>query len=193
MVSADVGVVVSAFFFNLILPGGETITGLGAGLGFVSRSGSVRVGLTGAEVSYWISDTVISCKSPEGMWRSLRVLLTLGNQASSFTHVLSYDAPIVSDVHSANVQFAGKSFVAIMGSRFFVEDGSLRGQIGNTACESSLWMSETSLLCRASAGNSGSATAIVTNGRMLAAASDCVSYDLPAVSSQSMNNVREPS
>jgi hypothetical protein len=189
MVSADVGVMSSALLVNLILPGGETITGLGAGLGFVSRSGSVSVGFTGAEVSDWISDTVISCRSPEGMLRSLRVLLTLGNQASSFTHVFSYDAPIVSDVHSANVQFAGKSFVAIMGSGFCVEDGSLRGQIGNTACENSLWMSETSLLCRASAGNSGSATAIVTNGRMLAAASDCVSYDLPAVSSESMSNV----
>ena len=189
MVSADIGFVMHSRLGNLVSHGSEVVSVVGFGFGLFASCFSARVGVSGAEASGWMSDTCVSCRSPEGMWRSWRVSLTLGSQTTSLTRTLSYEAPIVSGSYPANTLFAFRSLVTIIGDSFYVEDGSLRAQMGNTACEASLWMSETSLRCRVSAGNSASALAMVTNARMPAAASECVSYDVPAVSSESMRNV----
>ena len=63
-----------------------------------------------------------------------------------------------------------------------------RGRAGGSAADATTWVSESSVVCKAAAGGSGSVVAAVTSGEAVASMSEGLSYDAGAVSRGKMEN-----
>ena len=103
MVSADTGVVSVLGTSNVMLPGGETIVVMGSGLGAYGYTAFVVVGQTSTESTDWISESSVMCKTPAGVFKPLRMTLTLGEQVMSMSMAVSYESAVVSGAGRGDV------------------------------------------------------------------------------------------
>ena len=80
---------------NLMLPWKEEMVVMGSGLGMYGNSASVGVGQTSGESTEWSSESSLTCKTPAGVFRTLRVTMTLGSQVMSMSRAVSYESAVV--------------------------------------------------------------------------------------------------
>ena len=162
------------------------ITIIGSGFGAEDFGALAAVGDSACENSQWISDTALMCVAAVGNGGSMRAVVTVGEQLGTITEVLSYDKPLIELGSSAvlNLAPAEATSITVHGKSFALGfSESLR--IGTTACESTLWNSDSSLQCKAGAGTGGSLRIAVTVGVLVGTVTEATSYDLPSLTSLS--------
>lgn len=121
------------------------------------------------------------------------------------TEVLSYDRGMVSSVGPTNAPATGKTLFTVSGANFGSADYSPWGRVGGTGgataghhathttggtgCESTRWVSDTSLACKAPRGVSSPIPLSLTVGRTVSlTATDLFSYDTPSLTSLAFPN-----
>eukprot|EP00961_Rhodomonas_salina_P016388 220424-Rhodomonas_salina.1 len=154
---------------------------MGSGLGAREYTGAGRVGGTSCEVSNWTSETSIRCHRAGGILGLVGVGLTVEVCVGSLTEVMSYDGASISALTQSNA-FGGlgvSTTVTVLGSGFGLAAAgySVKGDLGNSGCESSLWMSETSVAGLAASGVSGTKHVGITLGISAQSRSEALSYD----------------
>jgi hypothetical protein len=110
------------------------------------------------------------------------VVVTAGEVVGSATSFVSYDAPI-SSFSPANIPSFGKTSVSIFGSSFGIADYSSASRLGGTPAEAVFWVSDSAVVCRASAGLRPTRSGSVTVGRAVDSMTEAMSYDAPIISS----------
>jgi cysteine-rich repeat protein len=146
--------------------GSSTSSLYGLFFGVVAGSSSIRIGLTSAENSFWISDSSLTLKSMSlvGVVKSL-----IGSVSKSIG-----SSQILSDVSSPFVRFvqprtngpsSGGYRVTLAGHSFGIFVTSAAARIDETACMISSWVSDTILHCRIPSGGLGSHPVKVTVNR----------------------------
>ena len=86
-------------------------------------------------------------------------------QVGYLTQAFSYAPPVLAPPAFQTVgQTAGGTSVTLDGALFGASDGSARARVGSTACEATLYVADSALLCRAAAGAGDGQTAQVTVG-----------------------------
>ena len=152
---------------------------------------SVRLGVTTAEGSAWVSDTSLTCRGVTGYRPSLAMMLTAGGQGGSITHSLTYDRPDFSahigvTVLTNAIAFADttQSSVTVTGVNFGLDQLSSGLRFGSTASETTLWISTTALLGKVSMGLSPTRHFAVTAGMQQGGSTtEILSFDASVLSS----------
>ena len=128
----------------------------------------------------WISDSSILCSSSPGIMASLRMTVTsTSSLKGSASEAVSYDRPIVQ--LSANaLQYAPKAMDARV-LNLGLWKASLQSRLGETAQESSLWVSSTSVKTLVARGSQHSSKLVLTVGSVAGSGSMVMSYDGPSV------------
>ena len=157
--------------------GSQSITVLGASVGHVSYSGTIRAGQTGCESTYWESDTSVRCQSGQGERGTRRVQVTSGQRAWSVSQMWSVDVGIVSVTQKQNHAGTGSASVSVHGINFGLKMNTMTTHEGSTACESTDWESETSLACLVSDAALGTRRVTVTAGGRGGSATQILSVD----------------
>ena len=102
-------------------PGSILISISGQAFSSIFASASARIFSSASELSSWIADTSISCKSSRLSMSSLKVTVTTGIQAGTASFVISYDknADSLASTHSKiNIAISGEAKLTLLGSGF---------------------------------------------------------------------------
>eukprot|EP00960_Hanusia_phi_P060918 764669-Hanusia_phi.AAC.1 len=140
--------------------------------------------------SQWTSDSSLLCKltSGVGVLSSLRV--SVASFDGSISSALSFDLPKVkSGLPFPNLPKTGMTRVSLVGLDFGNADYSAASRIGQTACWSNAWWSDTSLICGVSTGLVIEKV-VVSILDSVGSSADALSYDLQTVTLSSRYNLR---
>ena len=149
----------------------------------------IRLGSTSCEGTKWMSASSIFCKAPGGFYASYRLTVTMGGVLGSLTDALTYDYPDVSGLGLlSNLPTYQADQVSIFGVGFGRYVLSQMANTGNSACEMSKWISDTSLCCKATMKVSASLPVYISIGARRSAHTEVISYDHPTISSHYITN-----
>jgi len=164
--------------------GSFSITVFGSGLQLVANSLSVRVRNSASPATQWVSDSGVTALILSGAGGALRVHASLGLQSGMSTRVMSYNTPYHLSI-SGNSPDSGGIYLTLIGRDLSVSSPSAVLKILSSSCESSAWVSESSLVVKVSAGSMSLAPVMVTVSLLSSAAQStvAVSFNVPIVSS----------
>jgi hypothetical protein len=179
---ASVTISDQATWFNMPTTGVASIIVSGSGFGVNQMSVQARIGRTAAMAQAWISDSSVTCKIPvgEGILRSAAV--TISRQFGTLTRALTYDLATMSSLSMSNGPALGSCVggscvgVTISGRNFVMFDHSLRARVMGTSCETTIWRSETSVVCYAPGGMRVMRDVIISVGIRVNTVSGAFSY-----------------
>ena len=184
----------------------RSFSALGNALGPVRYTGSGRIGATTSESSTWSSDSCLYLKTVEGFRRTLRLILTVGEQSATTSEALSYDGATISALIMNgnatnnsewtrvrviyNQAATGSQQLILRGENFGMSAFSHQAKISGSATESTGWISASALTCRTIAGQFASRRMLLTAGMLVETTSSAMSYDVAtSASSVSTSNV----
>ena len=169
--------------------GTVSLTLTGAQMGMAAASSSARAAISSCETSQWKSDTAVRCLAVSSISQSRRVVITSGCLLSSTTQSFSFNALQLSaaGMYSNSFPFVPQ-MLTLYGLAFGIFDNSPLARVGLTACESSKWTSQSSLLCRISSGMATNDHITVTVGMVHSTISRVLIYDSPVISSAFAQN-----
>ena len=188
--SVDSAAISSLMGSNAAGKGSEYITMHGRRSGSLIITSASRVGATACEESEWRSQTSIRCKMvhSRGTGKSVACVITLGSGLGSMTEGMSYD---LATIHgrlgiSNRPESPGTSLLRnlnIGGSYSNLRSWSLSARLGTSACEASVWTSQTSIVCKLGRSDAGSILSIAITGRgnVAGTISDAFTIDSPMV------------
>ena len=182
--------------------------------GSVGGHGSTGMeGGSACEASVWVSDSGVGCKSAGGVGprsgAGLPVVVSAGLQGGSVTRAWSYDGPVVSGVGLTNGPSTGCSSLSVVGQRMGLSgysggvrvgrmvSGSLgghgsTGMEGGSACEASVWVSDSGVGCKSGGGVGphwgAGLPLVVSAGWQGGSLTRAWSYDRAVVSSVALTN-----
>jgi hypothetical protein len=161
------------------------------GAGFGVWDSSVRLRLSGgfssAGKTLWTCDTHIIAKVFVFHRNVPGVIISLASIAHNISsiQVLERPHPAISSSTSRNFPSTGSSIISVSGADFGRYSTSMRASIANTGCQSSSWVSDSSICCKLSAGlgNSSSSMSLTATFAAMSekGSSVILSYDVPAV------------
>jgi len=169
--------------------GSSSLTVVGALFGSWDRSAQVRVQHTAASSTGWVADSAVVCRLVNGVNGALRALVSADMQRGSLSGAVSYDAPSVSSAGASNVASSGAMSVSVCGRGMGASGPSAVGRVGGSACASSVWRSDSGLVCRAVAGHGRDHVVLASAGVQRGSVSGAASYNAPSVSSAGVSNV----
>ena len=167
----------SASFDVLVLSGllgSNAAAGLGGGVlglsgsefGRAAYSGAGRLASTACEATDWVAETVVSCAVPLGIIQanaSSALSLTIMRRWNTASIGFTYDGPGISSMKASNAPVVGAS-LTISGLNFGAVDYSATATAGQTAAESSVWISDSNLALKAASGAGAQQQASLTVG-----------------------------
>ena len=187
--SVDGGAVSAVGSRNAAATGATWLVVLGAGLGVPSTTTGVRLGQTACESSDWVSDTSVRCKHSQGGRMSLRALVTVhGGGRGSISAAFSYDRVQLSSARRGNAAASGSASVTIHGAGLGLAGNTLSVRYGETACERTVWGSETAVWCAVARRTGASQSVIVTAGGRAGSTTWAHSVDVGTVSNMQRAN-----
>ena len=171
--------------------GSASVTVHGSSLGLVGMTAMVRSGQTGCESTYWISASSLLCLSAAISRASLSVIITSGFTKASLS--VGFSTDFVS-VFRAYPRFLDTSSTAnesttIVGAGFGTKDVSLMARFGNTGCESTNWLSDSSLEGMIADGLAPKPVLVVTSAHSLGSVTDSLEYGMPDITAVSPTNI----
>jgi len=164
------------------LQGGSVTIG-GSGL-YHASSAQARLAFTACEATVWVSDTHAVCKGALGAVSTGKVMVTVGQGAApgSLSEAVSFDGGSIAGMASGALNLAqlssNRSALTISGAALGMVDMSARQRVGASACEVTVWGSDTRVSARASSGGVGSVRVVLSAGAArVASRTSLLSYD----------------
>ena len=155
-------------------------------LGYNDFSLQMRSGITECQRSLWFSVTSLACRLPAGSRASHSVVVTVAEEFSTATTVLSYDAPTILNHSFSNLPVTilqNSTLILLSGTNFDSTATTAATRLGFTLCQLTSWTSTSSLSCKASGGLTRSAGVVITAGANVGSASNLFSYDTARITS----------
>ena len=174
--------------FNFATSGASTFTVTGLGFGAESDSQTVTIGFTQSVSTSWISDSTCNCKIAHGNLGSRMIALSAGEVTGSVSDSLTFSTAYSSSMRVYNLGATGAMTLTVQGSGLGVTAVSGSGRIGQSACESSLWTSDSAILCSVASMTFSSTRVVVSLGQRQSSRSELLSHDNADVSSLMFQN-----
>lgn len=120
--------------------------------------------MTAFQATLWLSDSSITSRAAPGTGSLLNLVITAAMQVKTQFGILSYDTPQLLGVSGrTNVPATGGAMLYVTGKNFGTFPTSARMRTGATACEATIWLSDSSIGCRVAAfANAGFEGVITT-------------------------------
>jgi len=163
--------------------GSSSVTVLGSSS--VMSTARARFGRSAAEVSFWISDTHLTCRAAAIPGVALTVAVTLRGVARSLATQLSFNGATPSSVVMTNLPSTASISVTVLGTAFGRPSRTQKLRMGGTSPEGSVWTSDTCVLAKPPVPVTGAKQTVLTAavGNQGTQASGMVSFNLGAASS----------
>lgn len=176
----------SAVAANAPTSGSRVSFVVGANYGSWSFTQRARLGGTACMSTSWVSTSSLVCKISTGAGTKKAVAVTVSGLLGTGAAAMSYDSAVALSAH--NVPLAGISVINVTGGAFGWYDSSIRARIGQTACPSTSWLSDTSITLGVPRGFLSSHHIVITAEGMVHTSTAAVSYDLVSLASVSPGN-----
>lgn len=161
--------------------GGEVVV-FGLGFGLIDSSINVRITGSSAESSTWLSHTTVACSCSSGISNIVSSLIvTISRKKSTYSPGFSYDKISLSSVQASNLRSWSYVGLSVIGVNVGGFDLSPRVRLGGSDAVSSVWISDTCLLCKLSPGFHENPQLVVTLASQQSTMSGCTSYDIPSI------------
>lgn len=161
--------------------GRTVLTVSGTSFGVFDSSLRARVGHTACTSTVWASDTSLKCGVPKGLRSSLSITVSSGaGLLQTRGTAISYDLVVPASVFPSNGPVTGGTQVTISAVNLGAFDISPRVRLGATACPSSTWVSDSTILCKIASNTSIfdlAKSIVVTVGDSLATRAAAFQYD----------------
>eukprot|EP00961_Rhodomonas_salina_P206898 2793198-Rhodomonas_salina.1 len=124
-----------------------------SGLDFGTTDSSDRLSIerSSCQASAWRADTSLRCKASQGIGAGLKLIVSAVQLVGTSSQLMTYNF-VVFDSTFANSPSTGSKVLVVSGQYMGLYDSSLGSRVGETACESTSWSSDTVVLCQTSAG-----------------------------------------
>jgi len=150
-------------------------------------------------LTVWTSDSRIECRPPAGLGSFAGVVVELGSGHGTLTESFSYDTNEVAragayfglfyDSTQANLPAGRASTLSVLGRNFGHDNYSPRAAIGGTPCVTTVWQSDSSMLCSVAGGRFGDHAVVVSLGTTLVGTlTNAISFDRPTIQSVTPQN-----
>ena len=164
---------------NQPVTGSSSLTLHGGGIGHEEATAKLRQGASSTEGSGWTSDSSALCKSSMGTGRSVSIKVTFGLEIGTVSAIMSFLIPALSKITFTNSPKVGLRSRLFLGSTFGTSSNTVVGTVGNSACQISVWRSDSSLRCKITPGLISSRLAFLTASSVaLSSLTFCFSFDL---------------
>jgi len=120
-----------------------------------SVSPTLRIGLTASPVTAWIASSSVICRTPPGGYpnKDHAIVISMANNVETSSGGFSYDAPIIVNAKWCRSKTANDgALIDLQGSNFGSTDHSMSAEVGIVRCDSSQWVSDSSISCSVSTG-----------------------------------------
>ncbi len=158
-----------------------TITGLNFGGPFEEQA--VLIGDKECVAVKAASDSMLLCESSLSVGLSQRVSVSVGNQTGALVAGFSYFSPSISSLSLRNTPAAQPTPFLLFGSNFGALSTSQSSYVGETKCNPTVWISDSSISCRSPFGSGRELAVIVEVGFQNASSVEKLCYDRPVLSS----------
>lgn len=165
------------------------ITMHGSSMGASSITARMQKGQTEYEGTEWESEMAVMCRVGQGTQGTRRSVLTVGEQLMRLTQAWSADTAGLSVIRSINHGSGGSSSMTVEGSIMGAAGYTTRFREGHTGCESTEWVSETSVRCKTTSQASGSKRAVITTGQRQGSITQFWWSDAPGISRVNSGNL----
>jgi len=156
----------------------------GKGFGLNSFSGSVRLGHSASQLTEWVSDSIIICKtSPGSSGQSVAAFLvvTISRAKISLSGCFSYDTMSLSSVQASNLRAWSSMGISLFGASWGESGLSPRVRVGASDTLSTVWISDTFVLCKLLPGYHVHPQVVATLSGYQGTLFQSLSYDLPSI------------
>eukprot|EP00960_Hanusia_phi_P069135 767009-Hanusia_phi.AAC.13 len=156
---------------------------VGISASYLSWSTSSRLGLTASEVTQWMSETEIRCKSFFSLGPCYAIVVTTSMCASSISEVLSFDISSLKTENdsSTNAATLNPSHALVIGQNFLAFSASPMVRVGRSSAETSTWLSSSALACRSSALVAATLKFTATVSQGVGTSTECFTSDRPTI------------
>ena len=170
----------------------HTLTG--ANFGHAQYTAKTRLGFSDCEATVWQSDSSLTVLAVA--WSAFRkaeqsAVVSVGpEQLGTRSQLFTYDDIRISGhLHPSNAVPRGAAdrftsslgWVTVIGEEFGAVDGTMRVREHFTSTQRTIWVSDSAVLSRASAGAAASRTAILTSGIVASSSTEAFSFEVPAI------------
>lgn len=166
----------------------------GSGFGTYSSTPMTRMGGSGCESTRWTSDSSLRCQAASGIGSGYSAVVTVADRRkATVSNLFSYDIPSgIRIAPGSNTPATGGSSMSIVGANFSPMSVTSRARLGGSACQASIWVSDSSLLCKSIAFGSQSslynALAVTIGVQVGGSLTRAWSYDAITLVSASTSN-----
>ena len=162
--------------------GSTTVTVSGRFFGHADYSPRARFGGSACETSVWVSGSSVLCRLPSGSGLSKRAVVSTELQLNTLTQSFQYDRLHASSIHPTNRPTSGSNSITVYGKGFGQHSTYIRrARIGGTACLTTSWVSESSMLCNTPPGSHTGKDVVSSVALGVATFSSSFTYDGPVV------------
>eukprot|EP00960_Hanusia_phi_P007382 210360-Hanusia_phi.AAC.1 len=162
-----------------------SFTGLNYGVG---ESASIRPGFTACEFSSWVSSTSVLANPAQTFAGTHRAIFTCASRVGTLTSVFSTTIPTISTTTFANSHSTGSIQVFISGDSFNQFETTSYMKISPTACEATLWISQTQLCCLSASGKIATTRIVVSMVNLISSGTEGVTMDAERITLASKQN-----
>jgi hypothetical protein len=147
-----------------------------------------RLESTAAERTEWLSDSSIICRIPTGFRATREISITVSVLTGTHTEAFSFnDAVLISLQGTTNS--ARQGGLELAGSRIsYFSDLSIAIKVGISACESSTWLSDTTVTCISQIGDHRSIFLVLTTAERSCSLSQQFTFDSNVLSQSGITN-----
>ena len=142
----------------------------------------------------WTSDSMVQCFTSSGTGHEGAVSVNLLGQSGTLTNCYSYDIPSVQRAGAhlgpwsyyqsiTNLPAGEPSQLSIVGLNFGTNDYSPHARVGGTACITTVWHSDSALMCNVRGGHSKSNSVVVSVAKKIGSLTGCITFDSPFIES----------
>lgn len=154
----------------------------GANFGNVDLSVSSSIGATVCQTSSWLSSSIVRCLVDRGVSGSHTVRVSGGTGLSgTVVGAFSYDAPLLTHSSPFNGALSSSTTLSISGTNFLTTATSVIVQVGDSACGTSSWVSQTSVTCVMNEGSGRRQRVALTIEAAVGCRERSFSFDAPAI------------
>ena len=167
---------------NSASTGSTSVSLSGHGLGLEARSWSGQGGTTSCEQSVWLSDTSTRCRMGSAVYRSWRIVASVGKLTATISNMWSADIVCLSVSTRLNGGASGSVSMTIVGGLFGYAGYTVSLLTGRSSCEQTTWESDTAVQCRTGSWMVRSRIASISVGAHIGSTSSLFSIDQICIS-----------
>jgi len=162
--------------------GGSSTTIHGLNFAIFDLSGASRMGTTSAQSTLWKSNTAVVAKSPPGHHASLSIIFTACGAMGTMTVSFTFDSPVITKGTPVHGPAAGGT-ITMHGQDFGIADYSGMARFNGTACETTVWTSNSVAACKYPAGTGEYVSTIFSMASKKGTLTHVFTYDDPSITS----------